>query len=134
MRCENKINMWILQIISPQMCFCLRASSHGNGNFYFSLERPSIGTRNLIFSCKRPLGWHECELIWVTIDLIDIGIQRLRRIKSGLQRDLRKAKAAIFCKLYFFCYICNAFSHAAHGLCLRDGRKQPHNEQKSQLK
>ena len=54
MRCENKINMWILQIISPQMCFCLRASSHDNGNFYFSLERPSIGTRNLIFSCKRP--------------------------------------------------------------------------------
>ena len=86
------------------------------------------------FSRATTLDGYECKSTWVTIDLIDIGIQRLGRIKSGLQRDLRKAKAAIFCKLCFFCYICNAFSHAAHGLCLRDGRKQPHNEQKSQLK
>ena len=160
MRCENKINMWILQIISQQMCFCLRVLRRTTGffisrwndpqnlreffflvgttlktygKFFFSLERPSKPT-GIFFLVQNTLEWNECESTWVTIDLIDIEIQRLGRIKSGLRRDLRKAKAAIFCKLCFFCYICNAFSHAAHGLCLRDGRKQPHNEQKFQLK
>ena len=43
------------------MCFCLRASSHGNGIF---------------FLVQTTLGWHECESTWVTIDLIDIEFQR----------------------------------------------------------
>ena len=117
------------------------------GNFFFSCKTPLSVTGNFFSRAKHPwvlreifflvqntLEWNECESTWVTIDLIDIEIQRLQRIKSGLRRNLRKAKAAIFCKLCFFCYICNAFSHAAHGLCLRDGRKQPHNEQKFQFK
>lgn len=57
------------------MCFCLRASSHGNGNFYFSLERPSIVT-GIFFLVQTSLGWHECVSTWVIIDLIDIEFQR----------------------------------------------------------
>ena len=110
------------------MCFCLRALPMTTRFF-----RP-LDCYGIFFLVQTILDWHECELIWVTIGLLDIEIRRLGRIKSGMRRDLRKAKTAIFCKLCFFCYICNAFSHAAHGLCLRDGRKQPHNEQKSQLK
>ena len=72
MRCENKINMWILQIISQQMCFCLRVLRRTtgflfligtlpktHGNFFFSLERPSKPTRNFFSRWNAPQNLRE---------------------------------------------------------------------------
>ena len=72
MRCENKINMWILQIISQQMCFCLRVLRRTtgflfligtlpktHGNFFFSLERPSKPTRNFFSRWNDPQNLRE---------------------------------------------------------------------------
>ena len=61
------------------MCFCLRASSHGNEIFF----DPRL-LQEFFFLMQTTLGWHECESTWVTIDLIDIEIRHLGRIKSGL--------------------------------------------------
>ena len=62
--------MWILQIISQQMCFCLRALPMTT-RFFSTLDHYGI-----FFLVQTTLDWHECESTWVTIDLLDIEIQR----------------------------------------------------------
>ena len=40
--------------------------------------------REFLFLVGTTLDWHECELTWVTIGLLDIEIRHLGRIKSEL--------------------------------------------------
>ena len=54
MRCENKINMWILQIMSQQMCFCLRVLRRTTGFFISRANAPRV-LREILFLVQNTL-------------------------------------------------------------------------------
>ena len=58
MRCENKINMWILQIISQQMCFCLRVLRRTTGFFISRANAPRV-LREILFLVQNTLDCYE---------------------------------------------------------------------------
>ena len=58
MRCENKINMWILQIISQQMCFFLRVLRRTTGFFISRANAPRV-LREILFLVQNTLDCYE---------------------------------------------------------------------------